>query len=105
MMPVLLVKGKEHDTCDEETDSIPHGTAVMLKLLKPWLNDQGTPRLVCGDSYFARVPAVVELRKHGFFFIGVIKTATKQYPLAWFDAQELSSRCQHKQLISVNEEG
>jgi hypothetical protein len=34
MMQVLLVKGKEHDTCDEETDSIPHvhGIAVMLKL-------------------------------------------------------------------------
>jgi hypothetical protein len=48
MMQVLLVKGKVHETDDEETDSIPHGTAVMLKLLKPWLNDQGTPSLVCG---------------------------------------------------------
>jgi hypothetical protein len=48
----------------------------MLDLLKPWLNADGTPRLVAADSYFASVPAVRELKKHKIHFVGVIKTAT-----------------------------
>ncbi len=34
----------------------------------------------CADSYFASVPAALLLLRHGLRFIGVIKTATKQYP-------------------------
>lgn len=106
MMSLKLVKGKSDESASEETsgDVVPHGTKVMLELLEPWSKREGTPRLVAADSYFASVPAVKELRKNGFVFIGVIKTATKEYPMAYFNQAELQGKGDYKYLVSVDEE-
>ena len=38
-------------------------------------------------------------------FIGVIKTATKQYPISYFNELEFPSRGLHKHLVTVKEDG
>ena len=49
----------------------------------PWAN---TDKLVVGDSYFASVTTAIELKKIGLRFIGVVKTATRQFPMAYLQA-------------------
>jgi hypothetical protein len=44
----------------------------MLELLKHWVNEPGPPRIA----------AIKALRDWNLLFIGVIKTATKQYPIS-----------------------
>ena len=46
----------------------------------PWAN---TDRIIFTDSYFASVPSSEEFWRHGLRFIGVIKTATRQFPMAY----------------------
>ena len=55
-----------------------HGTKVLIDLVKPWRN---TWQTVCADSYFSSVPAVNKLEKIGLNSVGVVKTATKKYPM------------------------
>jgi Transposase IS4 len=73
MMSLLVVKQEEV----EGDDALNHGLRVMLFLLKGW---SARGRIVCADSYFASVKAAVELYKRGWRFIGVAKTAHRQYP-------------------------
>ena len=40
-------------------------------------------RIVFPDSYFASVPAAEELWKHRLCFIGVNKTGTRKFPMAY----------------------
>ena len=96
MMALKLVKGgAEDDDEDEEgvyngnKDDVPHGAKVMMKLLRPWINTQ---RIVCADSYFASVTAAELLHMNGLRFIGVVKTATRKFPMAHLAAQELENR-------------
>ena len=80
-MELLLVKGEATEVLDVEDDdrTLLHGTKVMLSLLKGWRSAK--PRIVCADSYFASVGAARRLFEYGFRFIGVIKTATKGFPI------------------------
>ena len=55
-----------------------HGIRVMKELIEPW---NFSDRLVCADSYYASVAAAEELMKFRFRFIGVVKTATKRFPM------------------------
>ena len=48
--------------------------------------------IVCADSYFASVPTAEELWKHGIHFIGVIKTETRQFPMAYLSTIEFQNR-------------
>ena len=52
----------------------------------PWDN---TDRIICADSYLASVPDAEELRNHVIRFIGVIRTATWQFPMAYLSNIEL----------------
>lgn len=54
------------------------GTATTLRLTEPW---HGTGRIVVGDSWFGSVKTSTELRKRGLYFLGMVKTAHKNYPL------------------------
>lgn len=54
------------------------GRATTLRLTEPW---RGTGRIVVADSWFASVKTVLELEKRGVSFIGILKTATKQFPI------------------------
>ena len=52
-----------------------HGTWLMINLLVQWHHDG--EYVVRGGSHFDSVSAVIEVKKLGLQFIGVIKTATK----------------------------
>ena len=81
MMRILIVKSISHDKEQEDDkDNIPHGTQLMKELMLSWANMY---KIVCTDSYFELVPAAEELWKHGICFVGVIKTATWQFPMAY----------------------
>ena len=69
------IRGAVGDEAEETR--LLHGTQVLKGLVLPWANSD---RVVCTDSYFASVGAAEELKRIGLRFIGVIKTATRQYP-------------------------
>jgi len=55
----------------------------------------GTKRIVCADSYFASVTAARQLLGMGLRFIGVVKTATRGYPMGALSVITLKARGQH----------
>ena len=71
-----------------DRDNFPHGKKVLKELVIPWAN---TDRIVCADSYFASVPAAKEWWKHGLRFIGVIKTPTRKFTMAYLSNIELQN--------------
>jgi hypothetical protein len=86
-----LVKSKPaREEGDEGSSSNNHlllGTRILKELLAPWA---WTNQIVCADSYFASVGAALELRQIGLGFIGVVKTATKRFPMAYLLRLEFS---------------
>jgi hypothetical protein len=81
MLQLKLVKGADADRESHESkEETLHGAKVLYDLVSPWRNSHW---IVCADSYFASVPAALLLWRHGLRFIGVIKTATKQYPFKY----------------------
>ena len=74
----LVKKGTEEavNSIAEDDNGILHGTKVILILIIPWYNSD---RFVCAESYFASVGAAEMLKIIGLRFIGVVKTATKQF--------------------------
>jgi Transposase IS4 len=85
MMSLRIVK-QEHL---EGPENLLHGLKVMMVLLDKW---PLRGRIVCADSYFASVQATVELYKIGWRFIGVVKTATKQFPMEFLKGIVLPER-------------
>ena len=68
-------------------DALPHGTSVLKYLVLPWAQ---TNRGVCADSYFASVTTAQTLMGLGLRFIGVVKTATKKFPMKYLSSLELT---------------
>jgi Transposase IS4 len=79
-----------------------HGTAILSQLVQPWA---GTGRTVCADSYFASVEAAEVMGGLGLKFIGVVKTATKTYPMAILSGCELSHRGERVSLVAKSTRG
>jgi hypothetical protein len=76
-----VVKGKTATEDDRDYDEqLLHGTKILKELVLPWW---WTDRNVCADLYFSSVGTAMELQQHGLRFIGVVKTATKQYPMRY----------------------
>lgn len=86
----------------ENDEGVLHGTAVLCDLVRTWSRSN---RVVCADSYFASVPCAKKLRAMGFGFIGVVKTATKQYPMQYLSSIELQERGDRKGLVVKDEQG
>ena len=89
MIRLKLVKTsteEEANSTYEHGDGVLYGTKVILELVRPWAN---TNRLVCGDSYFASVGAALSLMNIGLRFIGVVKTATKKFPMKYLSEIEM----------------
>jgi hypothetical protein len=87
MIQLKLVKSQQEEEgayLQEDDDGLLHGTKVLLSLVKPWA---GSWRLICADSYFASVPAAKTLIKYGLYFIGVIKSATRGFPIYWLSQE------------------
>jgi hypothetical protein len=58
-------------------DGLLCGMVILKSLVLPWAR---TDRIVCADSYFALVGALQGFKWNGLHLIGVVKTATWQYP-------------------------
>jgi Transposase IS4 len=81
----------------ESSESIPHSAAILRELVLPWIH---TDRIVCADSYFASVPAAKLMSCNGMRFIGVVKTATRNFPMRYLASVELNHRGDRKGLVS-----
>jgi hypothetical protein len=73
-----------------------HGTSVLKELVLPWARSN---RVVVADVYFASVEAARELFKIGLRFVGVVKTCTRQYPMAALGRVQFGRRGEWKGLI------
>ena len=80
MLRLMLVKGADANSADHGHEEFNQGTNILLKLCAPW---QNTWRTVCADSYFASVQAAKALYERGLHFIGVVKNATRMYPISY----------------------
>ena len=94
MLCLKLVKTKalEIEECEDREDreegELNHGTKVMIDLVTPWLySDQ----IVCADSYFASKQSADEFKILGMRFVGVVKTATRKFPMKYLQSIELET--------------
>jgi len=78
-LSVVTTAEYRKDDAESDEDDLPHGVAVLKKLVAPCA---GTARVVCADSYFPSVAAGRHLLGMGLRFIGVVKTATREYPVS-----------------------
>jgi hypothetical protein len=76
-------------TAEIEDTEIGHGTAFLSRLVQTWAC---TGRILCAEFCFASVEAAEVMGGMGLKFIGVVKTATKRYPMAILSGRELSRR-------------
>ena len=87
MLRLKLVKnvGADVQIRLEENEGLIHGCLVLKELVKPWYNSQ---HIVCADSYFASVSTAEEMGRLGLQFIGVVKTASKRFPVTYLSQLE-----------------
>lgn len=85
MLRLEINEGKDEMSKKMWQKDFGAGTATTLRLLEPWF---GSGRIVLGDSWFASVKTAVQLYERGLFFMGIVKTATKKFPL-----KEIRDRC------------
>jgi len=104
MLRVSIVTSAEHwlEAGTDDDDGLPHGTAVLKKLVAPWA---GTTRTVCADSYFASLTAAQQLLAMGLRFIGVVKTATRGFPMGPMTATPLRERGEHMSYTHMKADG
>ena len=89
MIRLKLVKTDTEEATDstlEDDNRILHGTKVLLRLIINWDNSDG---VVFVDSYFVSVGAAEMSKRIDLHFIGVVKTATKQFPIKQLSKIEL----------------
>ena len=97
-------KQHENDPRLANGRELNHGTKVLMELLETWKG--GTRNCtVCAGSYFASVKTFRELELIGFNFIGVVKTATKLFPIKWLNPLELENCGDRKVLVSKDSDG
>ena len=104
MIRLKIVKRAEEENASAvtENDGNNHGTNVLKFLVEPWVR---TDRCVCADSYFASANAMTVLRMMGLRFIGVVKTATKKFPMSYLSNLELVQRGDYKGLVARGTDG
>jgi hypothetical protein len=86
---------------ENDDEDLGHGCKIMLHLLQYWSRAECC--IVCADSYYASVQAACRLFDLNFWFIGVIKTATKLFPKAYLGKVELPIRGTMAALTSVHD--
>jgi Transposase IS4 len=104
MLRLKIVKSAKEELNNTHNDRIGllHGTKVLKYLIEPW---NFSDRMVCADSYFASVGAAEELKRLGMRFIGVVKTATRRFPMAYLSGVELQQRGDRQGVITKDNEG
>ena len=91
MLRFKLVEAAEEEDAHAQDDGegLSHGFKFLRFLSSPRAH---TDCLICDYSYFASVTTVEDLEKLGLCFIGVGKTATKKFPVAYLDYLDLEGR-------------
>ena len=56
---------------------------------------------MCAESYFDSVPCAIAMRDMGMQFIGVVKTATKQYPQHYLSTVEFTDKGGYKDVLNI----
>ena len=104
MIRLKIVKTAEEENASAVTDGDGnnHGTNVLKFLVEPWVR---TDHCVCADSYFTSVNAVTVMRMIGLRFIGVVKMATKKFPMSYLSNLELVQRGDYKGLVARGTDG
>jgi hypothetical protein len=95
MLRLRIRKSKAVDSLDLDATQ-GHGTGVLRDLVLPWAE---TGRVVMADSFFASVEAAQVLYRIGLRFVGVVKTATKRFPMAALNKVQMPTRGIWKGLI------
>ncbi|GMF35412.1 unnamed protein product [Phytophthora fragariaefolia] len=86
LLGLELVEGTERQKQKPYAAELGEGTAIVLRLAEPY---KGTGRTIVADSAFAYVKTLVKLESlFGLYFLGMVKTETKEYPIEhmkkWF---------------------
>ena len=104
MIRLKIVKTAKEENASAVTDDDGnnHGTNVLKFLVEPWVR---TDRCVCADSYFMSVNAVTVMRMIGLRFNGVVKMATKKFPMSYLSNLELVQHGDYKGLVARGTDG
>ena len=99
MIRLKIVKTAEEENASAVTDDDGnnHGTNVLKFLVEPWVR---MDHCVCAESYFTSVNAVTVMRTMGLCFIGVVKMATKKFPMSYLSNLELVQSGDYKGLVA-----
>jgi Transposase IS4 len=99
-----LVKTGEEEAfhATESADGLLDGTKILKYLIMSW---DFSDRMVCADSYVASVGASEELQQMRMRLLGVVKTATKYFPMAYLSNIELHERGDRRGLIAKDYDG
>ena len=93
---------EERNSTREHDNGMLHGTKILLELVDKWAHSD---QVVCADLYFASVGAAKALLSIGLRFVGVVKTATKAFPLKHLSELELEKRGDREGLIFKGDDG
>lgn len=84
MLGLELMEGKTIQRTKQYSDCGSQGTAITLRLCKSYF---GSNRIVHADSAFSSVKTLLKLKENGLFFMGIVKTANKEYPHKYFQSK------------------
>lgn len=98
MMGIEFAKSQQSRSPNNDSAVRNHGTRILLKLSEPWA---GTNRHVCADSFFASVEAATLLFKNGLRFTGVVKTATRKFPMRHLGDKTMRGAGDYTSLVST----
>ena len=100
MIRIEIVKGAHSTEATEYSDTYKNGTAVSLRLTKPW---HGSGRGVYADSFFASVECCEALMcDAGLYFTGPIKQNTARYPHAVLKDQIIEGQGSYISMTSTS---
>jgi hypothetical protein len=87
MLRLEIQEGKEAMQRKEFSREYGAGTAVTLRLTRPWWD---TGRAVGGDSAFSSVKTAKQCKLRGIDFFGVVKSAHTEFPLTFLREYQYS---------------
>ena len=93
LMRLEIVSNKDEMRQRDHSAVLGAGTALLLRLAKHF---HGSGRVIIADSAFASVKSAVALQKQlGLYFLGLVKTASRQFPKKYLNEVEMEKRGDH----------
>jgi hypothetical protein len=77
-----LMEGQERNRLKPYAAQFGEGTGIVLRLPEQYT---GTGRIIHADSAFSSVKTLLALKQKGLYFMGLVKTAHREYPKAYFE--------------------